>query len=158
MARAFVPDSFAAPQGLTSGPFRLVPLGPEHAASDHAAWGASIEHIRSTPGFEGRDWPPVRGMTLDENLGDLRQHADDFAARRGFTYTVLGADGAVAGCVYIYPSEDPRFDAVVRSWVRADVAHLDAELRDVVAAWLSERWPFERVQYAQGSDGPAAMR
>jgi hypothetical protein len=153
MARAFVPDDFAAPQGLTWGSFRLAPLGPEHNASDHAAWGSSIEHIRSTPGFDGGDWPPVEGMTPDENLGDLRQHAEDFAARQGFTYTVLDADDAVAGCVYIYPSEDPRFDVDVRSWVRADVAHLDEELRDVVAAWLSERWPFERIRYARGSDG-----
>jgi len=35
------------------------------------------------------------------NLGDLERHARDFAERRGFTYTVLGA-GEVIGCVYIY--------------------------------------------------------
>jgi hypothetical protein len=155
MARVFVPDSFAVPQGLTSGTLRLAPLGPEHNASDHAAWGSSIEHIRSTPGFEGRAWPPVGGMTPDENLDDLRRHAQDFAARRGFTYTVLGADDVVVGCVYIYPSADPRFDVDVRSWVRADVGHLDEELRVVVAAWLRGCWPFERVQYARGSDGRA---
>ena len=28
-------------------------------------------------------------MTQEENLGDLVRHADDFAKRTGFTYTVL---------------------------------------------------------------------
>ena len=84
--------------------FRLVALGPEHNASDHAAWTASIAHIRATPGFRGHDWPPAEGMTLDENLADLERHALDFAARAGFTYTVLAPDGRdVLGCVYIYP-------------------------------------------------------
>jgi hypothetical protein len=30
------------------------------------------------------------GMTLEANLADLRRHANDFAQRRGFTYTVAG--------------------------------------------------------------------
>jgi len=154
-ARMFVPGGFAVPEGLASGPFRLEPLGPEHNASDLAAWGASIEHIRSTPGFEGADWPPVAGMTPDENLGDLRRHAQDFASRQGFTYTVLGTDDAVLGCVYIYPSKDPGFDVDVRSWVRADVAHLHQELRIVVSDWLARRWPFERIRYAAITPRPA---
>ena len=63
--------------------FRLRPLGTEHNEADHAAWTSSIEHIRATPGFEGRSWP--RAMTLEENLEDLRMHAAHFAAREGFT-------------------------------------------------------------------------
>jgi hypothetical protein len=95
-------------------------------------------------------------MTPDENLDDLRRHAQDFATRQGFAYTVLGADDAVVGCVYIYPSADPSFDVDVRSWVRADVAHLDEELRVAVAAWLERSWPFERVRYAPGSGDRAS--
>ena len=66
-------------------------------------------------------------MSLEENHADLERHARDFAERAGFTYTVLAPDGDdVLGCVYIYPSRDERHDADVRSWVRADVAELDA--------------------------------
>ena len=43
-------------------------------------------------------------MTSEENLGDLRRHAEDFAGRTGFTYTVLDPGGRVVGCVYIYPA------------------------------------------------------
>jgi hypothetical protein len=42
-------------------------------------------------------------MSLDENLRDLRRHADDFQRRVGFTYTVLDDEDRVIGCVYIYP-------------------------------------------------------
>jgi hypothetical protein len=94
-------------------------------------------------------------MTLEENLGDLTRHAEDFAARRGFTYTVLAPDqdrATVIGCVYIYPSERAGYDARVLSWVRAADARLDPVLYRAVTDWLDEAWPFERVDYATRSD------
>jgi hypothetical protein len=88
-------------------------------------------------------------MSLEENLSDLERHADDYARRTGFTYTVLAPDrDDVIGCVYIYPSRDGRFDADVRSWVRADRAELDAALHAAVSRWLAEEWPFATVDYA----------
>lgn len=105
----------------------------------------SIEHIRSSPGFAGRPWP--HEMTPAENERDLVAHADDFAAGRGFTFTVLDSDDDVVGCVYIYP-DDEGHDAHVRSWVRADHADLDARLRTAVAAWLHRDWPFQSLRYA----------
>lgn len=146
----FVPDDFEPPTSLTGGSatgelFRLEPLGPEHNERDHRAWMSSIEHIRSSPGFAGRRWPHV--MTLADNAGDLVAHAEDFAARRGFTYTVLDDDDDVIGCVYIYPDDDSTHDVHVRSWVRADRAALDAAVRATVAAWLQDAWPFAAVRY-----------
>ena len=94
----FVPADFAAPGGLTAGEMRLEPLGPQHNAADYAAWTASTGHIQATPGFPWGDWP--HEMSLAENLRDLERHAQDFAGRRGFTYTVLStATGEVIGCV-----------------------------------------------------------
>ena len=98
----FVPADFAVPGGLTAGEIRLEPLGPQHNAADYAAWTASTGHIQATPGFAWGGWP--HEMSLAENLRDLERHAQDFAGRRGFTYTVLGTGtGEVIGCVYIYP-------------------------------------------------------
>ncbi|HZE31130.1 MAG TPA: N-acetyltransferase [Actinoallomurus sp.] len=145
----FVSEGFAVPGGPATGEFRLEPLGPEHNDADHAAWTSSMDHIRATPGFAGRDWP--HEMSLQENLGDLERHAEDFAARRGFTYTVLSADTSeVIGCVYIYPPRDASsaHDVHVSSWVRADRAGLDPVLYDVVSAWLERDWPFKSVSYA----------
>jgi len=157
----FVPAAFEPPVGLDHVAFRLRPLGPEHNVSDYAAWSSSIDHIRSTPGFMGQGWP--HPMTLEENLADLVRHAEDFAARTGFTYTVLAHDedpATVIGCVYIYPSERAGYDARVRSWVRAADAGLDAHLYRAVADWLQAAWPFERVDYAirPDAEGRTAAR
>jgi hypothetical protein len=126
--------------------FELEPLGPEHNEQDYDAWTSSMEHIRSSPGFEDWSWP--QPMTLDENLRDLEMHARHFAERHGFTYTVLDPPTRVViGCVYIYPHEQA--DASVRSWVRATHAELDQPLRRVVSEWLHDAWPFEHVAYAK---------
>jgi hypothetical protein len=79
----------------------------------------------------------------------LRKHAREFVERTGFTFTVLRpGTKEVIGCVYIYPAKDDEHDAQVRSWVRADVAELDAQLHASVSTWLADRWPFDRVLYA----------
>jgi hypothetical protein len=143
---AFVPVGFDPPTSLATDQFRLEPLGPQHNLADHAAWMSSIEHIRSTPGYSDGTWPPRNGMTLEENLTDLRRHADDFARGAGFTFTVLDpGDNDVIGCVYLYPSASDEWDVTAQSWVRADRSGLDVPLADAVARWLSSDWPWERV-------------
>jgi hypothetical protein len=155
--RVFVPDDFAVPRELVTGDFLLEPLGPQHNAGDYEAWMSSIDHIRATPGFQqigatpgfGDGTWPDPGMTLEENLADLRRHAEDFTQRAGFTYTVLArATGRIIGCVYIYPWSGADGEADVHSWVRADQADLDVALHDAVAIWLNNVWPFTVIRYA----------
>ncbi len=153
----FVPADFPVPDGLAAAQFRLEPLGPQHNTADYAAWTASIDHIQATPGFAGTGWPVP--MSLADNLRDLERHAQDFAQRRGFTYTVLSIGaGDVIGCVYIYPRRDAgpggstgAGQARVRSWVRADHAELDPVLYRTVLAWLEQHWPFQSIDYAPRS-------
>ena len=153
--RLFVPVDFAVPDGLTAEEFRLEPLGPRHNAADYAAWTASIGHIQATPGFAGTGWP--HEMSLAENRRDLERHAQDFAERRGFTYTVLSTStGEVIGCVYICRCAAKARAAPARvssmppwsSWVRADRAALDPVLYRTVRAWLERDWPFDSIEYA----------
>ena len=145
-SEGFVPKGFEPPTSLVTDRFRLEPLGPQHNEADHAAWTSSIEHIRSTPGYADGRWPPPAGMTLEENLADLRRHADDFTNGAGFTFTVLDpADDDVIGCVYLYPSRSDDWDVTAHSWVRADRSGLDVPLADAVARWLATDWPWERV-------------
>jgi hypothetical protein len=149
----FVPADFAVPAGLVAGEFRLEPLAPQHNAADYAAWTASVDHIRATPGFARGNWP--HEMSIADNLSDLERHARDFAERRGFTYSVLSTEtGEVIGCVYIYPRRGAAEGtvggphAVIDSWVRADRAALDPVLYRVVLAWLERDWPFDSLEYA----------
>lgn len=143
----FVPDEFVVPRSLAGEGFWLEPLGPQHNEGDYRAWTSSMAHIRATPGFEDWSWP--KPMTPAENLGDLERHAADFAARKGFTYTVRAAGGdEIIGCVYIYPDRSGAAEAVVRSWVSADRAPLDVVLHEAVSQWLRSAWPFATVTYA----------
>lgn len=144
-SESFVPADFEPPTRLVEPRFRLEPLGPQHNGPDLAAWTSSIDHIRSTPGYPDGRWPPIEGMSLESNLSDLRRHAADFEARRGFTFTVLEPSGDVIGCVYMYPTPAVEYDVTVQSWVRTDRADLDVPLADAVAAWLHADWPWRRV-------------
>ena len=144
MSTLLVPDDFEVPLGLETDRFRLEPLGPEHNERDHDAWMSSIEHIHATPGFPDGNWP--REMSIEDNLADLERHARDFAARTGFTYSVLEGDDVI-GCVYLYPSGDEEHDVEAQSWVRASHAELDVALWETVSRWLADAWPFERPQY-----------
>jgi hypothetical protein len=146
---SFVPDDAVIPLELVTEGFRLEPLGPQHNAADHAAWMSSIPHIRATPGYPDGGWPPVDGMSAADNERDLVRHAGDFAARRGFTFTVLDpGSGDVIGCVYLYPTTREGYDVEVLSWVTAARAELDAPLADAVLAWLETDWPFTRPDAA----------
>src|ERR1700745_4310074 len=151
----FVPADFAVPGGLTAGGFRLEPLGPQQNAADYGAWTARTDHIRGTPGFAGWGWP--HEMSQADNLRDLRRHAQDFAERRGFTYTVLSTGtGDVIGCVYIYPARNHepalgaggRRPAAVQSWVGASGPPPDPILHDAVLAWVERDCPFDSIAYA----------
>ena len=144
----FVPPGFEPPMSLETQRFRLEPLGPQHNEADYAAWTPSIEHIRHTPGFPDGRWPDDR--SIDDNLRDLRRHADDFEHRSGFTYTVLDpVTSDVIGCVYIYPDGTGPRRASVQSWVRASRAELDVPLYRAVSDWLAtSAWPFESLAYA----------
>ena len=145
MSDSFVPPGFEVPTGLSGPGFRLEPLGPEHNDRDHRAWMSSIDHIRATPGFEESDWP--RPMSLADNLGDLERHAADFAARQGFTYSILDGD-EVIGCLYVYPSGVEGSDAEVTSWVTAARRELDEVVWREISVWLDHRWPFRNPHYS----------
>jgi hypothetical protein len=96
-------------------------------------------------------------MTLEENLEDLVRHAKDFHQRRGFTYSILEGD-EVVGCIYIYPSPRPGHDAGISSWVSESRAELDTPVREELATWIDEAWPFSNPSYAgraQGGQQPA---
>ncbi|MEX1038833.1 MAG: hypothetical protein WDZ96_08275 [Acidimicrobiia bacterium] len=86
-------------------------------------------------------------MTLEANLEDLVRHAEDFRERRGFTYSILEGDDVI-GCIYIYPSRAPDHDAEISSWVRVSRAELDTPVREELANWIDESWPFSNPHYA----------
>ncbi len=148
-----VPAGWPLPAPPATPHLRMAPLGPEHHERDHAAWSSSIDHIRATPGFRpevwgGDAWPYP--MPPEQNLADLVQHAQEFAAREAFAYTVLDPrSDDVIGCVYIDPDDSGAADVMVRCWVRASHAELDEELAATVRSWLTREWPFGTVRFPE---------
>ena len=151
-AAPFVPEGWSPPEPLRTASFRLAPLGPEHNASDHEAWGSSIDHIRATPGFQPGDredpWP--HPMSAEANLADLEMHAREFRDRDAFAYTVLAPEtdaDRVIGCLYIDPDDTGCAVAEVRCWVTAARADLDGVLASALRDWLAAEWPFASVRF-----------
>ncbi len=127
-----VPDAFVVPDGLETERFQLRMLTVRDVVADFEA----IRHR-------------APDLTLEQNLIDLGWHQKEFQRRSSFAYTVVDPadDGHVLGCAYIYPTDEPGFDALARCWVRGEAAELDGELFDAFRAWLESAWPFERISY-----------
>ncbi|MGH3094475.1 MAG: N-acetyltransferase [Streptosporangiales bacterium] len=147
--RPLVPPGSEPPGPPAHPRFRFEPLGPDHNAADLEAWSSSIDHIHATPGFRPDGWPE-RPYTLPENLTDLEEHRDRHQRGLDFAWTVLYPDdGTVLGCVYLKPDPTEAADAAARSWVRADHAELDSELRAHLRPWFAGSWPLT-IRYAAG--------
>lgn len=148
MLRRLVVADFSVPNPPDDSRFRFEPLGPEHNVADLDAWSSSIEHIHATPGFSADGWPERR-YTLAENMADLVEHRDHHLRRLDFAWSVLDPVDPVVviGCVYLRPDPSEVADAEARSWVRADRAALDRELRDHLRPWFATMWPLS-IRYA----------
>jgi hypothetical protein len=157
----FYPDDAPAPQELRTGEFILRPLRASHNPLDYDAVMESKDQLRlgSLHGW------PRDGFTTDENLADLRCHEQDFAERRGFTYTILTPDETrCLGCLYLYPldsmlrqySADAEaiarvgdFEAHAYFWVRSSSipGDLDRRVLTAVRTWLRREFAFSRIVF-----------
>jgi RimJ/RimL family protein N-acetyltransferase len=144
----------SVPETRRSERLLLRPLRTTDVELDYAAVMASAERLRL---WSDSDWP-ADDFTLEGNLADLQMHQDDFAAGKGYTYTVLSPDGSrCLGCVYLYDAQEPMLGAClepqapvsVRFWVRTEeIANdLDRHLLAVLRQWLAEEWAFDCLIY-----------
>jgi hypothetical protein len=145
--RPLVPDDFPVPRLLQTASFRLRPLTIHDVIKDYDAVMESVTHLKGlmTP---THDWPV--GLTIEEDLVDLGWHQREFTLRHSFAYTVMSLDDSrCLGCCYIYPPEDPAFDADAFYWARRGelAGGLEEQLGATFRDWLAEKWPFRRVAY-----------
>ena len=142
-----VPNDFDVPEVLETERMRLRPLTINDAVKDFEAVMTSEERLR-TIHDPGGDWP--LGLTLEQNIIELGWHQTEFQLRTSFAYTVVNLDESeVLGCIYIYPTRNPGYDAEITMWVRQSrVAEgLDEHLFETVAAWIDEFWPLANPAY-----------
>ena len=139
-----VPADFEIPAGMETDRYRLRMLTVHDVVKDYDAVMSSVDHLKGVLDPDS-SWPA--GLSLEQDLIDLGWHQKEFQRRSSFAYTVMSLDEQrCIGCIYIYPSTEA--DAEVFFWVRSDQFEtLDENLNQTVRDWMSESWPFGKVQY-----------
>jgi hypothetical protein len=147
---SFIPKDFKVPSVLETDFIRLRMLTIQDVVKDYEAVMTSIGHLQKTKPFgPDHNWP-ISSLTFEQDLIDLGWHQKEFQNRSSFAYTVTDLkETRCLGCVYIYPSVHPVFDAAIILWVRESELEqgLDAHLFQTVKNWIGNRWPFRNPGY-----------
>lgn len=141
-----VPASFEVPREYRTKSYKLVPLGPEVAKLDYAAYMSSIEHIRSRM---GGNWPKPE-LTMDDQAKDMAGEEAQWKERKSFPYAVLTLDGSKElGCFYLRPSNKQGYDVVATMWTTKEAFDqgLEEQLYKDMKQWLASAWPFQKVAW-----------
>ena len=149
METRFVSADFVVPLYVEQANYRLRPLTVTDVEHDYEAVMSSKESLRHIFCEDDATWP-ADTMTLQDNYRDLERHQQDFAQRKGFTYTMETPDAQCClGCVYIYPCQNGNYDAQVYYWVRDSVKAqgVEAELGAFLQQWLQAVWPFQHPAF-----------
>lgn len=145
---SLIPKNFIVPKKLETEKFILRMLSVNDVVKDYEAVMTSIDHLKGVFG-PNHKWP-TRDLTFEQDLIDLGWHQKEFQKRSSFAYTVMSLDESQClGCVYIYPSPNFKYDAMVILWVRqSEVKNgLDGFLHNTVQQWMKNKWPFKKVGY-----------
>ena len=118
-SHTLVAEDFAVPETVETSRYRLRQLTVADLDLDFEAVTSSEDHLRGVFGARNT-WPA--GLTRERDLADLGWHETEFDLRTSFAYTVMSLDESLClGCVYIYPSRAPAYEAFCTMWVRASV-------------------------------------
>jgi len=150
MAKEFIPKDFKIPEGLETDRFLLRMLTVNDVKLDYDAVMTSIEHLQKTQPFGPNHKWPTKDLSYEQDLIDLGWHQKEFQRKTSFAYTMMNLDETEClGCMYIYPSDNPNYDAIIMMWVRqSEVANgLDEILFSSVKKWIQDKWPFKKVAY-----------
>jgi hypothetical protein len=150
MKKKFIPTDYKIPEALETDRFRLRMLTVKDVKLDYDAVMTSIEYLQKTKPFGTNHKWPTKDLSFEQDLIDLGWHQKEFQKKSSFAFTVMTLDEAEClGCMYIYPSDNPSYDAIIMMWVRqSEVANgLDEILFSIVKKWIQEKWPFNKVAY-----------
>jgi len=150
MSKKFIQKDFKIPEGLENKKFRLRMLTVNDVVKDYDAVMTSIEHLQKANPFGPNDKWPKKDLTFEQDLIDLGWHQGEFKNRTSFAFTVMNLNETKClGCMYIYPSSNSEYDAIIMMWVRQSEVEtgLDEILFSTVKKWIEEKWPFNKVAY-----------
>ena len=145
----FLAKDFEVPQKFETNRFRLRMLQVSDLVKDYDAVMSSVQHLQTTKPFGPNEkWP--QDLTIEQNLIDLSRHQKEFQTRSSFAYTLLNLEESKClGCIYIDPSSNPNYEAMIFLWVRqSEIPNgLDQHLFESIKKWMDEKWPFKSIAY-----------
>ncbi len=150
MAKDFIPKDFVIPEKLETDKFFLRMLSVDDVELDYDAVMTSISHLQKTKPFGPNSNFPPKDLTIEEDCASIKIHEKEIQNRDSFAFVVMNPAGTKSlGCVYIYPSVNHNYDAIVMMWVRQSelTNNLDEVLFLSVKKWIQEKWPFGKVAY-----------
>jgi hypothetical protein len=150
MTKKFILADFKIPEILETDRFRLRMLSIKDVKLDYDAVMTSIKHLQKTKPFGPNHLWPTESLSYEQDLIDLGWHQKEFQRKTSFTYTVMNLEETKClGCVYVYPSNNSNYDAIVIMWVRQSevINGLDEILFYSVKKWIQDKWPFDKVAY-----------
>jgi hypothetical protein len=152
-SKSFLPADFEIPVVDIPGGYQLRPLGMDDLARDYTAVMSSIDHLRTSghlqpPGELDFDWPrPDIEIRFHLTMLGEAEWAMHNLARVEYA---IRTDDEQLGCLYVFPSLSPDYDAQLTMWVRSDVftdTDLDSAFWEYSKAWVREAFPFERIAF-----------
>jgi hypothetical protein len=146
--RRIIPNDFTPPARFQGAGFHLRMLTVHDVVKDFDAVVSAAAHLRGVMDAHST-WPD--GLTLEENLIDLAWHQREFTIGHSFAYTVMNDDESrCLGCCYIYPSDDPSYNATAFYWARS--LEFDGELGTAFRT-LVAGFPFKRTAFPGRDNG-----
>jgi hypothetical protein len=145
--KPLIPPDFNVPERFDGNGYHLRMLSIDDVDKDFEAVMESADRLRGLLD-PNSTWPD--GLTKKEDMIDLAWHQREFTLRHSFAYTVMSLDETrCLGCIYIFPSKNPKFDALAFYWVRAgqNADAFDQELGILFRAWLADAWPFKAIAF-----------
>lgn len=146
----FILENFNIPEGFKTEKLTLRMLTIKDVDLDYEAVIGSLNYLQKIrPLGPDYNWPP-NNLTLEQNLIDLGWHQKEFQRKTSFAYTVMNPEqNKCLGCLYIFPSSNSEYDAMVMMWVRESELEngLDEYLFEKAKDWIKKEWLFKKPGY-----------
>lgn len=92
-------------------------------------------------------WPQA-DLTIRQNLLDLAWHEKEFQKKSSFAYVVRNAtSGLYIGCLYIYESKHPEYDAECIYWIRTAQKHMFSVFESELHEWIRDILGVQKPAY-----------
>lgn len=139
-------SSYTFPTKSSTNSYTIEILSMDIALEDYEAVLESRDDIIGVFGPTST-WPQV-DLTIRQNILDLAWHEKEFQKNSTFAYVVRDSEsGVYLGCLYIYESVHPEYDAECIYWMRSSKKELFATYESELHDWICDILGIQKPAY-----------